>query len=41
MQIALKNIWVQSATNYEGNEVNLVDGDDGDDRASPYIKEEW
>ena len=50
MQLALKTIsGVQSNTNYEGDEVDLVDGDGGDDGAdgdidgdaSPYVKEEW
>lgn len=50
MQLALKIIsGVQSNTNYEGDEVDIVDGDGGDDGAdvdvdedaSPYIKEEW
>lgn len=50
MQLALKTIsGVQSNTNYEGDEDNLVDGDGGDDGAdgdvdgdaSPYVKEEW
>ena len=42
MQIALKTIsGVQSITNYEGNEVDLGDGDDGaggdvDGDASPH-----
>ena len=34
MQISLKTIsGVQSITNYDGNEVDLGDGDDGDDGA--------
>ena len=50
MQLALKTIsGVQSNTNYEGNEVDLRDGDGDDDGAdgdvdgevSPYTKEEW
>ena len=50
MQIALKTISrVQSITNYEGDEVDLEDGDGGDNgadgdvdgEASPYTKEEW
>jgi hypothetical protein len=50
MQLTLKTIYrVQSNTNYEGDEIDLVDvdgGDDGADRdvdedASPYVKEEW
>jgi hypothetical protein len=36
---------VQSITNYEGDEVNLGDGDgavgDVDKEAPPYTKEEW
>ena len=40
---------VQSNTNYEGDEVDLVHGDGGDDGvdgyvdedAFPYVKEEW
>jgi hypothetical protein len=46
MQLPLKTIFgVQSNTNYEGDEVDLVDADGGDDGAdgvaSHYIKEEW
>jgi hypothetical protein len=46
MQLALKIIpGDQLDTNYEGDEVNLVDGDggnDGDvDEDAPYVKEEW
>ena len=38
MQIALKTIsGVQSITNYEGNEVDLGDGDVGDDGAGGYV----
>ena len=50
MQLALKTIsGVQSNTNYEGDKVDLVDGDGGDDGAdedvdgdaSSQAKEEW
>jgi hypothetical protein len=50
MQLALKTIsGVQSNTNYDGNKVDLIDGDGADDGAeeyvdgdgSPYFKEEW
>ena len=46
MQLALKTIFgIQSNTNYEGDEVDLVDGDgadgDVDGDASPYVKEVW
>ena len=50
MQLALKTIsGVQSNTNYEADDVDLVDGDGADDGAdgdvdedaSPYVKEEW
>jgi hypothetical protein len=50
MQLVFKTIFgVQSNKNYEGDQVDLVDGDGDDDGAdedvdgdvSPYVKEEW